>query len=144
MHWVTRRGIKITPIRRMTVGMLMTALSFVVVALIQQRIDAGAHVHWAWQIIAYVILTTSELLVSATGVEFAYSQAPKRMKSTLMAFWYLTVTFGNLFVVLIIDLTKGRPVVQQMWIFAGIMAAVAVLFSIRAAFYQSRDYPQGD
>jgi POT family proton-dependent oligopeptide transporter len=142
--WFEKRGMKITPIRRMTVGMLMTALSFVVVALIQQRIDAGAHVHWAWQIIAYVILTTSELLVSATGVEFAYSQAPKRMKSTLMAFWYLTVTFGNLFVVLIIDLTKGRPVVQQMWIFAGIMAAVAVLFSIRAAFYQSRDYPQGD
>jgi POT family proton-dependent oligopeptide transporter len=139
-----KAGIKITPIRRMTAGMLATALSFVIVALIQSRLDAGAHLHWAWQFLAYIVLTISELLVSATGLEFAYGQAPKRMKSTLMAFWYLTVTFGNLFVVLIIDLTKGRPAVQQMWLFAAFMAGVAVLFAVRAAFYKSRDYPQGE
>ena len=48
----------------------------------------------------YVLLTFGEVLVSATGLEFAYSQAPHAMKGVIMAFWYLAVTFGNLWVLL--------------------------------------------
>ncbi len=138
-----RMGIKITPLRRMAVGMLLTAFSFAVVAILQARLDAGAHVHVVWQIIAYLIMTSAEVLVSATGLEFAYGQAPKRMKSTLMAFWYLTVTFGNLFVVLIMDLTKDKPPVQQFWLFGGIMLGIAMLFTLRVVFYKGREYAQG-
>ena len=35
-----------------------------------------------------------EVLVSATGLEFAYSQAPQAMKGALMSFWLLAVTVG--------------------------------------------------
>jgi proton-dependent oligopeptide transporter, POT family len=41
-------------------------------------------------------VTTGEVLVSATGLEFAYSQAPATMKSAIMAFWNLSATVGNL------------------------------------------------
>jgi proton-dependent oligopeptide transporter, POT family len=136
-------GIRITPLRRMAFGMFLAAASFVVVALLQQRIDAGAHVHVGWQVLAYLVLTASEVLVSATGLEFAYAQAPRRMKSTLMAFWYLTVSFGNIFVALILDATKQKPPVEQFWLFGGLMAAVAVLFTLRVAFYKGKDYAQG-
>ena len=62
--WFDRRGIRTTPLRRMTVGMLMTSLSFVVVALIQRRIDAeGEGRVWiVWQILAYLCLTIGEVM----------------------------------------------------------------------------------
>ena len=40
------------------------------------------------------------MLVSATALEFAYSQATQAMKGVIMAFWYLTSTFGSLWVLL--------------------------------------------
>jgi POT family proton-dependent oligopeptide transporter len=32
-----------------------------------------------WQVLPYALLTLGEVLVSATGLEFAYSQAPQAM-----------------------------------------------------------------
>ena len=89
-------GIGSHPLRRMTVGMFMTAGSFVAVALIQHAIDAGANVHVLWQVIPYLILTTGEVMVSITGLEFGYSQAPKRMKSVIMSLYLLSISAGNL------------------------------------------------
>jgi hypothetical protein len=43
---------------------------------IQTRIDAGAKPNVAWQLLAYVLLTSSEVMVSITGLEFSYTQAP--------------------------------------------------------------------
>ena len=42
------------------------------------------------------ILSTSEILVSITGLEFAYAQAPESMKSTVMALFLLTTAVGDL------------------------------------------------
>ncbi len=97
--WLERIGFTPHPLRRMTVGMYLAALSFVAVAIIQAAMDAGGKespVHVAWQIVPYVIITMSEVMVSITGLEFGYSQAPKRMKSVIMGCWLLTVSFGNL------------------------------------------------
>jgi POT family proton-dependent oligopeptide transporter len=55
----------------------------------------------AWQLVPYVALTIGEVLVSVTGLEFAYSQAPREMKGTIMSFWLLTTAAGN-FVVAVV------------------------------------------
>ena len=55
----------------------------------------------AWQVLPYALLTFGEVLVSATGLEFAYSQAPPSMKGAIMSFWNLSVTVGNLWVLLV-------------------------------------------
>ena len=34
-------------------------------------------------------------MVSITGLEFSYTQAPNRMKSLLMAMWLLSIALGN-------------------------------------------------
>jgi POT family proton-dependent oligopeptide transporter len=34
-------------------------------------------------------------MVSITGLEFAYTQAPNRMKSLLSAMWLLSISLGN-------------------------------------------------
>ncbi|HXW60366.1 MAG TPA: MFS transporter, partial [Myxococcota bacterium] len=86
-------------------------------------------------------ITLSEVLVSITGLEFAYSQSPKRMKSTVMGFWLLTVAFGNVLVALLARF--GNLALEDFfWVFAGLMAVAALIFAARAAFYQVRDYPQ--
>jgi POT family proton-dependent oligopeptide transporter len=48
-----------------------------------------------WQFLAYIILSAGEVMVSITGLEFAYTQAPNRMKSLLMAMWLLSIALGN-------------------------------------------------
>jgi hypothetical protein len=58
-----------------------------------------------------------------------------------MGFWLLTVAFGNLLVALLAKFAE-LPLEQFFWVFAGLMALAAVLFTARAYFYEPMDYPQ--
>ncbi len=86
----------VTPLRKIGVGLFTVAFSFVIVAWIEKRIMAGEVVSAWWQILAYVVLTMSEVLVSITALEFSYKQAPLRMKSFIMALFLLSTSLGNL------------------------------------------------
>ena len=138
---LSRRGIKFSLTQKMSAGMIIASSSFVAVALIQRHIDAGEHVHVMWQLLPYGLITLAEVLVSATGLEFAYSQAPKRMKSTVMGFWLLSVALGNILVALTARFSH-LSLVNFFWLFAGLMGLSALLFSARVFFYVPRDYPQ--
>jgi POT family proton-dependent oligopeptide transporter len=145
VYWLCDRlGIKTPPLGRITVGMLVAALSFVVAALIQVRIDAlgTGQVWFAWQVLPYLLMTIAEVMVAITALEFAYTQAPQRMKSTVMSFLNLTVALGNVLVALL-SYFAGLSLVNFFWVFAGLMGAACVLFGIRGYFYVQRDYPQG-
>ena len=134
-----------TPLRRMSAGMFLSGFSFIIVALIQKRLDAGEQLSVLWQTVPYLVITVAEVLVSTTGLEFAFREAAPSMKSTIMGFWSLTVAIGNLFVsVLTWMLGKaggaGDSVsVDRFMLYAGMTFVVAVLFSIIAAFYKYRD-----
>ena len=93
-------GFNPTPLRRMGWGIAISGVSWIVAGGLQLWIDGGAQVSLAWQSLPYLLLTFGEVLVSATALEFAYSQAPHAMKGVIMAFWYLTSTFGSLWVLL--------------------------------------------
>lgn len=138
-----RIGINMTPLRKMSLGMALASTSFVAVALLQARIDAdmSTKIPVLWQLIPYFLITLSEVLVSITGLEFAYSQAPNRMKSTVMGFWLLTVAFGNALVAVLARFSNLN-LEDFFWLFAGLMAIAAVIFALRAAYYQVRDYTQ--
>ncbi|HEX5222463.1 MAG TPA: hypothetical protein VFZ59_23110 [Verrucomicrobiae bacterium] len=70
------------------------AAACVIVAVLQQRLEGGAHLSVLWQVLPYV-LTAAEVLVLTTGLEFAFREAAAEMKSLIMSFWLLTVTAGN-------------------------------------------------
>jgi POT family proton-dependent oligopeptide transporter len=132
-----------TPLRRMAAGMFLAALSYVVVAMLQHRVDAGQQLSILWQTAPYIVLTIAEVLVSTTGLEFAFREAAPEMKSTIMGFWNLTVTMGNLMVV---GFTKALAAGEsasvssgRFYMYAGLTLVVAVLFSIVAARYEYRD-----
>ena len=51
-----------------------------------------------WQFLAYIILTSAEILVSIVCLEFAYTQSPPKMKSLVMGVYLLGVSIGNFYV----------------------------------------------
>src|SRR6185369_11696549 len=93
-----RLGYELTPLRRMTWGMVVGSFSYVAAGLINMPIAAGQSLSILWQVVPYVLLTTAEILISTTGLEFAYSQAPHQMKGTIMSIWLITSTFANVVV----------------------------------------------
>jgi len=94
--WFDKIGLKTTPLRRLGVGLVLTALSFVVIAFTHKSIDSGNTPSIWWQVLAFMILSAAEVLVSITGLEYAYTHSPKSMKSTMTGIWLLVVSFGNL------------------------------------------------
>lgn len=88
---------KLTSIRKISIGFFLTAASFYTVTIAQQLIDQGQTPSIAWQLWAYVLLTAGEVMISITGLEFSYTQAPKSMKSVIMAVWLFSVSLGNVF-----------------------------------------------
>lgn len=92
------RAWKMTPLRKIGLGLFIMVASFALVALIQKWIDAGERPNIAWQILAFALLTAAEVMVSIVALEYAYTQAPKTMKSLLMCFYLAAVALGNFFV----------------------------------------------
>jgi len=131
----------------MSAGMFLAAFSYVVVAFLQARIEAGAQLSVLWQTVPYIILTTGEVLTSTTGLEFAFREAAPEMKSIIQSFWLLTVAFGNLLVAVITKLFSGADAARhaasvsspRFLMYAGLTFVVAILFSIVATFYRYRD-----
>jgi POT family proton-dependent oligopeptide transporter len=141
-----KMGIKTTPLRRIGAGLFLTALSFVVIALIQQQIDNGSSPSIWWQILAYFILSAAEVLVSITGLEYAYTHSPKAMKSTMSAIWFLTVAVGNIFVSMVNSSISNQGFFAQLegatyfWFFVGLMMAFFVVFMLVSGSIKERSF----
>jgi POT family proton-dependent oligopeptide transporter len=147
-----RRGWEATPLRRMTAGIAFAGLAWIVVGGMQLVLDGGTVFSITWQILPYALLTLGEVLVSATGLEFAYSQAPPSMKGVIMAFWSLVVTIGNLWVLLANASIKSPSVTGRiattgvsvtaflMFFFAGFALLAALAFGLIARRYRMTDH----
>jgi POT family proton-dependent oligopeptide transporter len=146
--WIyPRLGRFAAPLKRMSYGLFLAALAFVLIALLEKRLEAGAQLSILWQTWPYVVVTAAEVLVSATGLEFAFREAAPEMKSMIMSFWLLTIAVGSLLVALITqflphaDPHAGDASVSsgRFMLYAGMMFGVAILFSLIASTYQYRD-----
>jgi POT family proton-dependent oligopeptide transporter len=147
-----RTAFEPTALRRMTAGIAFSGLSWVVAGALQLSLDAGQPLSIAWQILPYALLTFGEVLVSATGLEFAYSQAPAPMKGAILAFWSLSVTVGNLWVLLVNKAVRNDAVTEaigrsgvgvtsfQMFFFAAFAFLAALAFGLYAARYPLADH----
>lgn len=134
-----KMGFKVTPLRKMGVGMFVAAFSFLFVAFLQIALDGGTKLNVMWQFFPYLVITIAEVLISITGLEFAYTQAPRSMKSTIMSMWLLTVFFGNMIASYVakINVFTGSG---QFFFYAGLMALMGVIFAIIASQYKEQNY----
>jgi len=141
---------RVTPLRKFGMGLFITALSFVIVGWIQTRIDAGETPHILWQILAFVALTAAEVMVSVTHLEFAYTQAPKKLKSLVMCTYLGAASLGNVFTAAVNffiqnpDGTVKLKGANYFYFFVMVMLVTSVLFLVFARFYQGKTYVQDE
>jgi POT family proton-dependent oligopeptide transporter len=139
--WLERRGLRPTPLRRMGTGMVLGAVSFLAAAVVQGHIESGAQLSVAWQFIQYGIMIAGEVLLSVTGLEFAFSQAPASMKSTIMSMWLLSVAFGNMLTASVTNLNKNFLHASgpgELIFYAALMLVVAGVFAVLARKFRER------
>jgi POT family proton-dependent oligopeptide transporter len=128
--------------------MFVTVTSFAVSAMIESSIQAGGTPNIGWQILAYVLLTAAEVMVSITCLEFSYTQAPNSMKSIVMSFYLLSVSFGNAITAFVNwaisrpDGSSRLPGATYYWFFSGLMLIAAIVFVVVAINYRGKQYIQ--
>jgi POT family proton-dependent oligopeptide transporter len=140
----------LTTLRKMTIGLFLTVIAFAIPAAIQMQLDNGLTPHIIWQLLAYLLLTSAEVMVSITCLEFSYTQAPNTMKSFIMAFYFLSVAVGNLFtsaVNFFIENDDGASKLagaDYFWFFTGLMLITATLFLFASRSYTEKTYFQDE
>jgi len=192
---------KLTPLRKIGIGFVLTACAFALSALIETWIQSNAQAviaqmwadlgadapagapiptkladmfqivkdqgwtaaqigpyltdmpHISWQVLAYIIMTAAEIMVSIVCLEFAYTQSPKKMKSFIMGVYMLGISVGNFYVAgvnFVMEKTKNEagntPLdgANYFWFFAAMMLGTTVIYIIYTQFYKGRTYIQGE
>jgi POT family proton-dependent oligopeptide transporter len=106
--------------------------------LLQAQLDHGARLSIAWGLVPYAFLEAGEVMLSATALEFAFSQAPAGMKSIITSFW-LTISGGHFLVATFTSLNENHIHARgaaQFYLFAAMMFVVAVVFMACAVAYR--------
>jgi len=140
----------LTPLRKIGIGMFLTAGSFLVPVWIETQLESGAQPSIGWQFVAYIFLTSAEIMVSITAIEFAYTQAPKKMKSMLQSIELLAISLGNMFAAVVNDVIKNEdgtsklPGASYYWFFVISMLVTSVLFIPLARWYKPKEYIQDE
>jgi proton-dependent oligopeptide transporter, POT family len=140
------RLFKLTDLRKMATGLFLAVIAFAIPSAIQMQLDYGNVPTIIWQLLAHLILTAAEVMVSITCLEFSYRHAPKTMKSFVMAFYFLSVAVGNLFTSAVnffiqnADGTSKLEGASYFWFFTLIMLITAVLFLWASSHFQKNNF----
>jgi POT family proton-dependent oligopeptide transporter len=143
------RFFPLTPLRKIAIGLFLMAATFLITAWIEVQIAKGLKPTVGWQGVAYVLLTAAEVLVSITGLEFSYTQAPKKMKSFIMALFLGSMSLGNLITSAVTRINEGNGVPQLSPVnydlfFTGLMTVAAVIFIFVARTFQVKTFIQDE
>lgn len=144
------RFFEVTIKRKMIMGMFLASTPFLVTAWCEQLIQNGATPHISWQFLAYFLMSTAEVMLIIPCLEYSYTQAPKRMKSLVMSFFYLSISAGNLFTVAVNQIIQNPDGSNKLegamyhLFFAGFMAIAAILFAIYMRFYKEENIIQDE
>ena len=139
---------RLTPLRKIGLGILTIGLSFFISAWIESRLAAGVKLNVIWQMPAYIVLTAGEVMASITALEFAYTQAPTKMKSIIQALYLLAVSFGNLFaagvhwIIANPDGTSKLTGASYYAFYAWFSIGAAAIFAIFALRFREKTYLQ--
>jgi POT family proton-dependent oligopeptide transporter len=140
----------LTPLRKMSIGLFLTVVAFAIPAWAQARIDAGQTPGSPWQILAYLVISLAEVMVSITALEFSYTHAPPKMKSFLSGIYLVSIAVGNTFTAVVNkviqrpDGTSRLTGADYYWFFTAVMLAAAVLFIFVAKAYREKTYIQDE
>jgi len=106
--FLRKRGIKFSPIKRMFTGFMLASVAMISATVIQYYIyekgPCGKYMNtcdnpapftvWV-QAFPYIFIGFSEIFTSITGLEYAFTKAPKNMRSLVTSYWHFMSAFSN-------------------------------------------------
>ncbi|KAJ9416331.1 POT family proton-dependent oligopeptide transporter [Fusarium oxysporum] len=152
-----RAGIELRPIARITIGFWLAALCLAYAAIVQHIIySAGPcyehpgecaagqdgntklpnNVHIAIQTPAYIFIGISEIFISVTGLEYAYTKAPPSMKSFVQSIYLFTNAFGSAIAEALVSEAKDP---NFLWLYTGVGISSFVTGCIFYAIFRHYD-----
>ena len=140
------RFFKLSPLRKIGIGFFLVVPSFLIPAWIEHRITLGEIPGIEWQLLSYLLLTSAEVMISVTCLEFSYTQAPRTMKSMIFGLFMASVAIGNLFTSLVNffiindDGSTKLAGADYYLFFSGLMFLTAVIFIPIAKVYPEKTY----
>ena len=140
-----RCQVSIAPLRLMSWGMFLTAIAFTCSGLVDSAIEYHAvhypsqrQVHVMWQLPQITLLAVGEIFLSVTGLEFAYSQSPIRLKAIVTAMYLSTTGIGDLLAgVLYSTIFSNMKRATVMHICAFMMLCNLRIFVLVARWYET-------
>ncbi|KAH7089281.1 POT family-domain-containing protein [Paraphoma chrysanthemicola] len=130
---LARAGINFTPLKKIQAGFICAMLSMVVAAVIQhfiyEKSPCGNYPSscdeppdlWVWaQTPAYVLIAFSEIFASITGLEYAYTKAPKNMRSLVTGVFWFTHAFSSAIAQAFVPLADD-PLLVWLYVSIGIL-----------------------
>lgn len=94
--WLRRKGKEPTTPTKIALGLLISALSVLVMVVAVKAGGNGAEKVSVWWLIAsYGVITVGELLLSPMGLSLVSKLSPERITSLMMGGWFLSTSIGN-------------------------------------------------
>jgi POT family proton-dependent oligopeptide transporter len=106
--FLNRIGVRVTPLRKITLGFLVGTMAMIWAAVVQHYVyktsscgnfaggDGCISPLNVWiQTGSYVLIAMSEIYASITGLEYAFTKAPKNMKSLVMSIFLFTSAIAS-------------------------------------------------
>lgn len=94
-----------------------------------------------WQILAFLVITVAEILVSITGLELAFVAAPQSMKSFVTGLWLVAVGIANLFINAPVTRLYSQmpPAYYFAMLAVGMLVVTVIYLAIAARFNRTMD-----
>ena len=153
--WFAKIGFEFYAIRRITVGFFIGAMAMWWSSILQGWINTEPtkSVSVFWQVPCYVLIAVSEsmflklhflhiwlVFASIASYEYAYTHAPKSMKSVVYALSCLPCALAALIGILLSPFASNREHLQSLYAWVGIITALSgILF-----YYWFHDYDRLD
>jgi POT family proton-dependent oligopeptide transporter len=94
------------------------------------------NVHIAIQTPAYIFIGISEIFISVTGLEYAYTKAPPSMKSFVQSIYLFTNAFGSAIAESLVSRAKDP---DFLWLYVGVGISSAVTGCVFYAIFRHYD-----
>jgi POT family proton-dependent oligopeptide transporter len=84
---------QISTSRKMSLGLILLGLGFLLLAIINHSFDVKINL-W-WLVAVYFLHTLGELCLSPIGLSMVSKVSPKKLLSLMMGFWFLSSAIAN-------------------------------------------------
>jgi dipeptide/tripeptide permease len=126
---MSKKGMAVSTARKIFLGMVITAVSLLVVALGSYLGGSGASkISMLWLIGYYLIITIGELCLSPMGLSLVTKLSPKRLVGLMMGGWFLATAIGNKMSGFISGLEPGTQVFVVLAV--AMLAVAAFIFAM--------------